>query len=303
VTDAKTYTLVTVVHRADYPLLRLQARSLGRYLLPGLSDEIWVIANQGLQRLSNWQEPLLQDYGSLADRVRFLDAVDVAAIPPATTGWASQQILKLMVANLVTSDHYVVLDAKNHLVFPLQLEFFEVGSKLRSTQRNYRGHPMRGSLEGSLRYFDIEEHQLIGSFLPTITPFVFPTHLVRTLVDTVAERERCQFPASFESLGTTEFLLFGAYLCSLPGGIEEVYDLSNHACPVVWTSTAAQGFEGVEPVVARVRDERLPFFTIHRHAFPLLDQRSREAVAALWSSRHFFDSAAEGLRFLDNLDL
>jgi hypothetical protein len=35
-----TYTLVIVVHKPDYPLRRLQARSLARYLSPVFTDEI-----------------------------------------------------------------------------------------------------------------------------------------------------------------------------------------------------------------------------------------------------------------------
>jgi hypothetical protein len=297
------YTLVTVVCRVDYPLLRLQARSLSRYLRPGPADEIWVIANQGLQGTNDWQEPVLQDYGPLADRVRFLDALDVAAIPDTIPGWVSQQILKLMVARLVTTDRYVVLDAKNHLVFPLHSGFFEVGGKLRSTRRNYEGHPMYRYLTGSLRYFGIDEQQVLDSFLPTVTPFVFTVHLVRGLLDAVNERERRPFPMAFGNLGTTEFLLFGTYLCTLPGGIEEVYDLSSRACPAVWKETAVLGFENVGPVVARVGNERLPFFTVHRHAFPLLDERSGQAVAALWSQHHCVDSLEDGLRFIHNFAL
>jgi len=296
-----TYTLVTVVHRVDYPLLRLQARSLSRYLRLGAADEIWVIANQGLRGTTDWQEFLLRDYGPLANRVRLLDSSEVAAVGEATRGWVSQQILKLMVASLVTTDRYVVLDAKNHVVFPLRFEFFEVGAKLRSSRTNFEGNAMRPYLTGALRYFGVAESSVVSSFLPTITPFVFPTQLARTFVDTVAEREQCAFATAFGRLRTTEFLLFGGYLCSQPGGIERVYDLTGRGYPVIWRRTANQGFRGVEPVVARVEAERLPFFTVHRPAFALLDVPSRESVAALWTRRHLFDSVEAGLRFLASI--
>jgi uncharacterized protein DUF6492 len=296
-----SYTLVTVVQRADYGLLRLQARSLNRYLRLGPTDEVWVVANQGLHHDTGWQKPLLEDYGLVADRVRFLDSADVAVIPRATTGWVSQQILKLMVARIVKTDRYIVLDAKNHLVFPLAFEFFEVGNKLRSTGRNYENHPMRHFLECALRYFRIEV-DLGGSSLPTITPFVFPTNIVRTLIDSICEREHETFPRSFDRLNTTEFLLFAAYLCSLPGGIEGSYDLSSRACPVIWKETAVRGCDSVKGVIARVENERLPFFTVHRHAFSSLDDSSRQAVTALWLRRHLFDSFERGLNFLINRD-
>lgn len=296
-----TYTLVTVVHPADFTLLRLQARSFSRYLRLGPADEIFVIGNQGFHHHAGWQDPLRRDYGPLIDRVRFLDAPEVATMPDGTAGWRSQQILKLMVARVLTTDRYVVLDAKNHLVYPMSLDFFEVRGKLRSSCINYEGHSMLQFLKRSVRYFGIDEHRAVSSFLPTITPFVFPTTTVRTLIDAVAEREQDTFPSTFGHINTTEFLLFGGYLSTFPGGIEEVYDLSSRACPVIWKDTAARGVNAVELVVARVEDECLPFFTVHRHAAPLLDYRSREAVASVWLRRHLFNSVERGLWFLTNL--
>jgi hypothetical protein len=296
-----TYALVTVAHAADYTLLRLQASSLSRYMRLGSADEIWVIANQGLQGSAAWQDALRREYGLLADRVRFLDARDVATIPNATAGWLSQQILKLMVARVLTTDRYVVLDAKNHLVCPMSLDFFEVRGKLRSSCVNYEWHSMRQFLNRSIRYFGLVEQRVVSSFLPTITPFVLPTAMVRNLIDTIAERELDTFPRSFCRINTTEFMLFGGYLCTLVQGIEGVYDLSSRACPAIWQDTAARGADAVESVIARVEGDRLPFFTVQRQAVPLLDRRSREAVASLWLRRHLFESVERGIQFLTKL--
>jgi hypothetical protein len=294
-----TYTLVTVAHQADYPLLRLQARSLNSYLRIGAADEICVVANQGLDGATSRLGALLADYGVLADRVSFLNAEEVGPIPwETTTGWVSQQILKLMVARVVATDRYVVLDAKNHLVFPLSFDFFEVGNKLRSSRINYENHPFRHFLERSLRYFNVDEHHALTSCLPTITPFVFETSSVRALVDAVCDREQDTFPKSFDRIKSTEFLLFAAYLCSQPGGIERIYDLSCLECPVIWRETVMRGPGLVDSTLARIEHERLPFFTVHRDAFPLLDEKSRKTVATLWFRRRLFDSVEGGVRFL-----
>jgi hypothetical protein len=296
-----SYSLVTVVHKPDYPLLRLQARSLARYLPSDFADEIYVIANQGLNESDGWQLPLLRDYGSLADKVRFLDGSQVAAIPSSIIGWDSQQILKLMVATVVSSDRYMVLDAKNHLVFPLSAAFYESGDRIRSIRRTYEGQPMQHYLESSLRYFGIDDDDIVRSFLPTITPFVLPTRVVNALITYIAEREGMPFPLAFSRLRTTEFLLFGGFLCSLPGGINQFYELSGPSCPIIWPQVAARGHAAVEQVAARVEDARLPFFTVHRRAFPLLDDKSKQAIATVWERRHLFDSIQQVLRFIASL--
>jgi hypothetical protein len=311
-----SYSLVTVVHKPDYPLLRLQARSLARYLSPDVMDEIYVIANQGLNGSNEWQLQLLSDYGSLADKVRFLDASQVAALPNGLEGppgeewaalllrsggggWLSQQILKLMVARVVSSDRYMVLDSKNHLVYPLSFECYENGDRIRLSRVNYERRPMRHLLDSSLRYFGIVDEGIVRSFLPSTTPFVLPTHEVNALITTIAQRERRPFPLAFESLGSTEFLLLGGFLCSQPGGIGQFYDVSGPDCPAIWSHRAIRGQAAVEEETARVEDERLPFFTVHRLAFPLLDDGSKKAIANLWVRHHLFDNVERALRFID----
>lgn len=301
-----TYALVTVFHKPDYPLLRLQARSLARYLSPDFIDEIYVIANDGLTGSHDWQLPLLSDYGRLGDKIRFLDASQVAPIPGSIDSYQSQQILKLMVGRVVSSDRYMVLDAKNHLVFPLSSESYENGDRIRSIRVSYKGRRgIRPFLDSSLTYFGIDDEDIVRSFLPTITPFVFPTRVVNALTAIITQRERRPFPLAFNSLGTTEFLLFGGFLCSLPGGIGQFYDTSgpDYRHRVIWPEIAAKGQAGVEYVTAQVEDERLPFFTVHRHAFPLLDDKSKEAIASLWARRHLFESFERALRFVDSWGL
>ena len=301
-----TYTFVTVVHKPDYPLLRLQARSLARYLSPDATDEIYVVANQGLNEGAKWQLALLHDYGPLADKIRFFDASQIAKIPGTVHGWESQQILKLMIARVVSSDRYIVLDAKNHLVFPLSPKFYENGDRIRSIGLSYEGNGMQRHLQCSLRYFGVDEEDVAQPFLPTTTPFVFPTRVVNELIATVAQREGKDFPLAFEGLNrgpnhmTTEFLLFCAFLCSLPGGIGQFYDTSGRDCPAIWPSMAAEGQVVVEQVTARVEDEHLPFFGVHRRAFPLLDDRSKQAIVTLWVRRHLFGSVERALRFIDS---
>jgi hypothetical protein len=291
-----TYTLVTVAHEFDYPLLRLQAHSLARYLPADFTDAIYVIANQGLRGNKEWQRPLLHDYGYLADKIHFLDACEVAAIPENIEGWHSQQILKLMIARVVVSQRYIVLDAKNHLVFPLSSEFYENGDRIRSTSMNYQALDFRPYLENSLRYFGIAEEAIFKPFLPTITPFILPTWVVNALTACIAQREQMPFPSAFQKLGTTEFFLFGGFLGSSPGGIGKLYDMSGPCCPVIWPQTAVDGRAAVDRVAARVERERLPFFSVHRRAFPLLDERSKQTIAGLWVRRHLFDDLEDALR-------
>src|SRR5579885_2918268 len=184
------YAFVTVAHQADSCALRLQARSLQRYLPGDLGTEIVVVGNPQVGKPTHWRDELLSEYGDLWSRVHFIESKDIARIPSTVTGWVSQQILKLMVSQIVRSDRYVVLDAKNHLVFPLTRDFLEVGHKVRSRLTSYANHPLKGFLEAAARYFGLDAKEKVRKFLPTITPFTFPTQLVRNLIDYVTELEQ-----------------------------------------------------------------------------------------------------------------
>ncbi|MEP6842629.1 MAG: DUF6492 family protein, partial [Pseudolysinimonas sp.] len=109
-------TFVTVVFGAETRLLELQARSLALYLDPDATASIIVIDN-GWRRMSRRRQAhLLVAYGLLADLVTIVRTEDLVPNLPATIGWRSQQIAKLVVARSVSTDHYVILDAKNHLI-------------------------------------------------------------------------------------------------------------------------------------------------------------------------------------------
>src|SRR5947207_402930 len=136
------YTLVTVAHRDDLKFLHLQARSLQLYLSRDLAAEILVVKNPRAKQATKWPGSLRREYGDLADLVRFIEAKEIAEIPAAASGWFSQQILKLMVSQVVNTDRYLLLDAKNHLVFPLTRNFLEAGHKIRSRLVNFEGHPL-----------------------------------------------------------------------------------------------------------------------------------------------------------------
>ena len=271
-----------------------------RYLPRDVLSEIIVIENPSLGNTTGWFKSLRSEYGELSDLVHVVEAASIAQIPMTTGGWFSQQILKLMVSKVITSDRYVVLDAKNHLVFPLARDFLETGDRIRSANRNYRDHTLLGAFEKAARYFEMDWKEHAQAFVPTLTPFAFPTKAVRNLIDYVIEREQKPFPAAFMDLGLAEFLMFGWFICARYGRIGEIYDLSRDDCPVVWKGTAAAGARAVERLIVDAEAKANPFFAVHHWAFAVLDQAARESIAAFWHRRRLFPTVANGMTFLDD---
>jgi len=297
VVDQQKYTFVTVAHEADWDVLALQARSMHLYLPEDLAAEIIVVDNSSAGVPAEVRDALRQSYGDLSSKVRFISANQIADIPKATNGWLSQQILKLMVCQEVSTNRYVLLDAKNHLVFPLQRSFLESGDRIPAWIRNYEKHSLRPFLEKSLLYFGLNPEDYIKAFLPAITPYTMPTAAVRDLIRFVVEREDKPFPVTFLERGVSEFFLFAAFITML-GKTEEIYDLSGNWCPTIWDENAIRGAGNLRHHIARGEKDALPFFAVHRHAVPWLDGKSRLTIAEFWHRRGLVPTPSDGVKLL-----
>ena len=273
------YSFVTIGFDADLPWLRLQARSLARYLSPDLVSEILVVDN-GFG--PGWRkEDLRKEYGKLAAQVRFVDS---RPLPKSMDGWRRQQVLKLRAASWVKSPAYMTLDCKNVLVFPLRPEFLASGGRFRTRLINFHHISQEDGvremflkcLHGGENYFDVKVDAT--RFPPFITPLVMVTSEVKSMMqDMQADGD---FASVFSGTHSTEFILYWCWL-SRRGRLWELYDFSAPACAAIWTSTPASE---IEPLMTRP-SEKQPFFSVHRRAWAILDSRVRSSIKDFWRQR------------------
>ena len=293
------FTLVTVAHSIDLPLLKLQARSLHRYLTCDFVREIIVVDNSVGTTLD--RATLLPQYGDLP--VRIIDAATLAPMPKVS-GWLTQQVYKLLIARHIWTKNYLLLDAKNHLVAPLTRSMLVApDGRLRIRQYNYLKHPLQRYLRRACDYFGIDQ-QIITSFLPTVTPFSVRTYLVRKLLSHI-ERNGQPFMETFLAAKVTEFFLFGTYLLHLGHRLEDHYELTPWLDDGVWrehTDWISDGlWKNFTNAVMQKKINELPprcFFGVHRAAFKAMDETTQDMVASLWHERKLFDSYRDAQRFV-----
>ena len=289
-------TVVTVVFRAELALLRLQARSLAALLDADMVDEVVVIDNSWPRLGRRARARITQDYGRLADRVRFLLPGELAVLP-TTTGWRSQQILKLVVARHVRSDRYLLLDAKNHLIRPATAADLQAADgRARGATHSYVNHPLRPQLEHTLTYLGLDPAPLIRDFPPTATPFVMDTVLVRRMLDDVESRSGRTFAEEFERAGLMEFFLYSGWLRRNGIGHAALYDGSALESPTVWPRLADRA--GVVGCIDEAMAHDAAFFAVHRSSLNRLDGPAVDALAQLWTSRGIFRDQGEVRRFI-----
>ena len=291
-----SFDFVSVVFETEFPLLRLQARSMARFLPESLCREIIVLDNSTRGMPGGERDALLAEYGGLRPRVRVLRPSDVARVP-GMVGWQSQQVLKLLVAEHLGADRYVVLDAKNHFVDTPDVGFFQSpDDRARVNTYGYEQHPLRPNLEHVLEYVGVDPAPYVGSFTATVTPFVLDRELVLAMVADIEARSGRPFAEEFAAHELTEFFLYTAWIVARGRPLEDVFDFHQVFCPVVWPRRADRA--GVEAAIAQARSGRTPLFAVHRRALNRLDDEGARALATYWTDLGLFESVPAAERFV-----
>jgi hypothetical protein len=294
--DPLRYTFVTVGFAGDTGLLRLQARSMRLYCPADLVDEIIVVDNSQPAASNRWRAELLHHYGKLSKLVRFISGAEVVTMPVDAGGWWTQQVLKIKIAELIRSERYVLLDAKNHLISQLGLDFLETAAGLpRINGHSFIKDPMRDFLERTLSYFGLNRELYLNWFTRTTTPFTILTSEARSLVQYLEDREGKPFALAFLEKQPTEFFLYSGFL-EAKGILKSSYDLNQPHCAQIWGETASE--TGCAEAIHNAENANCPFMTVHREAITKMDRRGRAIVAEFWHARGLFPSVIDATRFL-----
>ncbi len=285
---------VTVFFDIEYPLLLLQARSLSRYLNRNMVGRLVVVDNSRPGIRPAQKSALNREYADLAPRVELITPRELG-IAQDTQGDRGQQTLKLAAADYVSTSHYVVLDAKNHLVDHMDTAaLLAPDGRSKVAVHSYRGHPREHGLQATLEYFGLDD-RLIDRFTASTTPFVIETAAGRGLLRYVEGRSAEQFAAAFVKTGMTEFPAYTGWLLNQGHTIDESFFVTELARPTLWAHLA--NLDGVRQMTERAQTSG-PIFAVHREALARLDSPSAQALAGFWVSRELFPSEHEALRFI-----
>lgn len=291
-------SVVSVLYEPELPMQQMQARSLDRYLTGPRPDAVVLLDNTRRGLDDRARQALVAAHGELADRVVVLRPRDVAAVPLAA-GWRTQQVLKLAVAEHVTSPHYVVLDAKNHLVAPTGLDVFTTADgRARTGLHGYRTHPLGPSLARVLRYCGLRPDDHLDRFTETTTPFVVDTARARAVVTGVAERSGRSFADEFVRESLTEFFLYTAWSLAQGSTLDELVEHAEPPAVTVWPSAGHTA--GVTAALADVERTGRPFFAVHRRALATMDAEARGLLADFWVDRGLL-AAEDGRAVVDSM--
>jgi Family of unknown function (DUF6492) len=284
--DHARLTFVTVVYEDELNLMILQARSIFKFMEPSMLHRILIIVNGANQRAvaEFIKMNVLPEYGALVSKVDLFSSGGVVPGIPENVGWFTQQVLKLAIADFVTTDYYVSLDTKNHFVRHASLSsFFWDDGRARYEPQSHLGSLMEAYLLNSLAFFGNHTAAWQNNSWPTTTPFVFHTAATRLLRQEVQRRGETfnSLLVQFET-PCSEFFLYYSFLVMI-GAVEKLYKPDRSRCVCVWDHVVGDSQKFEDALASIESDEENIVFSIHREAFRYSTKIQRQRIGRVWA--------------------
>lgn len=250
----------------------------------------------------------LNRFQKLSDKLRVISATELLSNNHLNLpGWRSQQILKILAADLFESGCYCVLDAKNIMIKKTAKKdlFSKIGLPL-SNQIDYTGHgEFRVYYENGLKIFGVEINpNIVKDALPTVTPVILYKHIcdeMRAEIVKLHDKTFDYFIADDTELRSTEFLLYGAYLKS-QAKIESYYNFSKEMSSVTFFSVSPKTREQFNAIMnTLLNDTSIRFMGIHSKRYSKLTMDDKNDIAQFWEKLGLFESKEEGIGYFDSI--
>lgn len=274
-------SIATVTFSGDLRLTVLQILSVDRLFdLTGVGEYV-VVANDAdpapmREELERHLEGRISN--ELRGKLRIIERADIPR-GGSGQGWRGQQVIKLALCEIVVSEHYLMLDAKNHFVRESSVDdFFHEGKPktfIKDTTSNWTKY-----VKASLEAMDGLTEERLARKMPTTTPYMFITREVQALIARLdAKYDRPIDKAMQQTTWSTEFFLYYAHLVTTYDELPYA-DMPplNRTLYTSWPQDHKQAMSMIEEAAAG----EVPMFGLHRKRLPQLSQSQQAAITSMW---------------------
>ena len=292
--------LVTVSYNQEIRLLQMQARSIARYADPAFVGTIYVISNE--KRFRHFKRLFLRDvlpeYGAFAPRVKLLDHRDIIPKTLETTGWESQQVYKLKIADMLESPVYLVLDSKNLFIAPVSFETFFLEDGRLGIMRGQMNEKLGKLFDNACALFGVTPSpECYELALPMATPYPMVAAEVRSMMRFMEEARQADFFTAFiEGQLYCEFYTYYAWLLK-EGKLDSLYERQWAINLTLWNKEFIAR-EGMPAILDKLGLERTRMMGIHRKFLRDGTAEQKKQVGDFWMSRGLLSSSDEHVYFL-----
>jgi hypothetical protein len=228
---------LVVVHLPDVHQLLCLLRSIDIFV-DGVFDKFTIVV-QGSEQDYKLIESLLfeRDFLKIKNLQILPQSLFISSFGKLN-GWQIQQALKLFYTHSSSADAVLVLDAKHVFIKNIYLQDYFLDGLYKmpiSSQAVHVGKNRGNAFINCYNFFNLDWSNYINESLPTVTPFIFDTQVVRDLYVFVKKNTGIDFESFFlKNLDFyTEFYFYTAYLHYLKI-LHSLYTNVNNFNPIFW---------------------------------------------------------------------
>ncbi|GCD59106.1 hypothetical protein NBRC3280_1606 [Acetobacter pasteurianus NBRC 3280] len=290
---------VTICFSGEFPNLLLQARSLAKYGNDVVKE--WTIVINSEIEAEEREKIFLSLQKELQDAqfntfwIERKDIIDIGL--PEMHGSRSQQILKIVISNYIQDKFYVLLDAKNHAIRPLEKEFFVRDGKPIVHREEYEAwNPFCQWFAKAFELVGLPQERALYQKYQSTTPYVMETEIVRECMNSDLLNSSKPWYYFVSLMGdkadsVTEFALYGAMFELFKK--EAIFAPKNY---VTLFAGYPSEHKHIMSFIERIKEDQIKFFGIHRSTHLSMDENISLALG--WVSQGLFSSVENGVVFL-----
>lgn len=211
------------------------------------------------------------------------------------SAYTLQQALKLQSSRIVTTDDYLILDAKNHFIRPVtRADFYADHGKLRIEECKHGGY-LKTCINRSRLFYGLDQDDS-GTGFQTVTPYMMKTVVARSLLaDMEAKHSMNIAEVIAEDDKRTEFFLYYAYM--IKEGLAEKYYRKSKRSYCTLFARYPEGQELTSLVIARAYDPAVHTFSVHKRRFEQLSEKDVSDIIDIWNGCGLL-SPSDGQEFI-----
>ncbi|MBL4790063.1 MAG: hypothetical protein JKY60_13850 [Kordiimonadaceae bacterium] len=297
----KCVDLVTVSYCDEIRMLQLQARSIRQHVDPDFVKNIYVISNDPyfFRFKILFYRHVIKEYGVMSARVQLINGKKMLHSFRRRGGWVRQQILKVLALKIIKSDHYLMLDTKNHFIrcYSDEAAFTPSGKMRIATYPLYT--PFTQKFVRGCTLFGVQPTEAdFTNAMPLSTPYLASKDLIGRMVKETERLLKTDFESAFIGSGPfTEFYLYYAYILSQRGLFDRWYSSERNLNVTFWNPDV-ETTESFESKMQKIDEPHICSMGLHKRYLKSGSPEMLDAIANVWRKADLVSTDEECNYFL-----
>jgi hypothetical protein len=295
--------LVCVFCYRDLEFQLLQAASIARYFERLALHRVIYVWHDSLEIPTGLRDLLSSHLDGICFELFSATELGIKPTFIGIDGWVTQQVAKLLAAQVVSTENYLVLDAKNHFVRPCSANDFVTIDGKGICNMEPLSSVEADAFMYCLQYFGINQQDKSFRVINNLTPFLLKKTLVERMLARLNQIDRREIAEVFfrHKDKLHEFFVYQAYLMSQGYKLSDYYeDTKTRITAVLW-GNLMPGQQNFDIWIKQLENVDVKVSGVHWAACRNMSAEQRASVCDFWLDRGLVTSGREGTKIIESV--